>query len=134
MALEETFFVLKRPSDKNYTVYKTREEARNDGALTLDLGHFIQVVFDFLLIAFCLFLFMQFFYFKVISQPEVTFPCPGCQESCKEKATTCPHCARTPISMQEHLDQVAKEAEQLEKEEEEKQKAENEAITKFLKV
>lgn len=53
-----------------------------------------------MLLSFCLFIFMNFFYLKIIAATPVTFPCPECQEECKEKATTCAHCGLKPISIQ----------------------------------
>lgn len=48
----------------------------------------------------------------------MTFPCPDCQESCKEKAVRCAHCGLKPIDIQDYLAMKAKEKEEKEQKEE----------------
>lgn len=55
--LTEVFVVLKKG---DHSPYKTREEAKNDGAVTWNYGNFIQLWINFFIISLCLFSFMKF--------------------------------------------------------------------------
>ncbi len=71
------------------------DQAAELGVATLNYGVFIQTIIDFILIAFCIFLFV-----KAINKTKkkeapadpTTKKCPFCQSEIDIKATRCPHC------------------------------------------
>jgi large conductance mechanosensitive channel len=75
--------------------YATLEEAKKAGAPTLNYGAFLQAVFDFLIVAFVMFLLI-----KQINRlrsgkeepPPETKDCPYCITVISMKATRCPQC------------------------------------------
>jgi large conductance mechanosensitive channel len=75
--------------------YATLEEAKKAGAPTLNYGVFLQAVFDFLIVAFVMFLLV-----KQINRirsgkeepPPETKDCPFCIAVIPMKATRCPQC------------------------------------------
>ena len=75
--------------------YETLEEAKKAGAATINYGLFLQTVFDFLIVAFVMFLLV-----KQINRlrageevpPPSTKDCPYCIATIPEKATRCPQC------------------------------------------
>lgn len=81
----------------NGVQYDTIAAAQEAGAATLNYGVFIQTVIDFVLVAFCIFLFVKGINRLHRSKPEAPAApkpvCPFCLEEIKEGATRCPHCA-----------------------------------------
>ena len=74
--------------------YDTLALAQEAGAATLNYGVFLQTVFDFVLIAFSIFLFVKGINRLHADKPEAPKPdCPYCLEEIKQGATRCPHCA-----------------------------------------
>ncbi len=75
--------------------YETLEEAKKAGAATINYGLFLQTVFDFLIVAFVMFLLI-----KQINRlrageeapPPSTKDCPYCIATIPLKATRCPQC------------------------------------------
>jgi len=75
--------------------YETLEEAKKAGAATINYGVFLQTVFDFLIVAFVMFLLV-----KQINRlragkevpPPSTKDCPYCIATIPLKATRCPQC------------------------------------------
>ena len=75
--------------------YATLAEAKAAGAATLNYGLFLNAVFDFLIVAFAVFMLIrQVNRLKsdVKSPAETTKPCPFCRSTVAIKATRCPHC------------------------------------------
>lgn len=75
--------------------YATLEEAKKAGAPTLNYGVFLQAVFDFLIVAFVMFLLVKQIN-KIRSGKEAPPPetkdCPFCIAVIPLKATRCPQC------------------------------------------
>ena len=74
--------------------YATLEMAKKAGAPVIAYGSFINVVVDFLLIAFAVFLMVKTIN-KLQPKPEEPKPalkCPYCLQEVPEGATRCPHC------------------------------------------
>jgi len=75
--------------------YATLAEAKAAGAATLNYGLFLNAVFDFLIVAFAVFMLIrQVNRLKGAARPtaETTKPCPFCCSTIAIKATRCPHC------------------------------------------
>lgn len=78
--------------------YATVAEAQEAGAATLNYGMFLSTVLDFLLMAFCVFLFVKFInrmrrQKEEPAAPEAPKPvCPFCRTEIDPEATRCPHC------------------------------------------
>lgn len=76
--------------------YKTLEEAQTAGASVIAYGNFIQLVVQFLLTAFVLFMVIKGInkLHRPAPEPEVTTKkCPYCMSEIHKDATKCPHCA-----------------------------------------
>ena len=76
--------------------YKTLAEAQEAGASVLAYGNFIQMVVQFLIIAFCIFMVVKGInkLRKPAPAPEVTTKiCPYCKSAIHKDAVKCPHCA-----------------------------------------
>ena len=76
--------------------YKTLAEAQEAGASVLAYGNFIQMVVQFLIIAFCIFMVVKGInkLRKPAPAPEVTTKiCPYCKSEIHNDAVKCPHCA-----------------------------------------
>lgn len=76
--------------------YKTLAEAQAAGASVLAYGNFIQLVVQFLLTAFVLFMMIKAInkLHKPAPAPEpATKKCPYCMSEIHKDATKCPHCA-----------------------------------------
>ncbi|MGN0989068.1 MAG: large conductance mechanosensitive channel protein MscL [Eubacteriales bacterium] len=58
-SFENMFFVIKDSSETAGTIYKTLEEAKAAGATIVAYGNLIQLILDFLITAFCLFLIVK---------------------------------------------------------------------------
>jgi len=75
--------------------YATLAEAKAAGVVTLNYGLFLNAVFDFLIVAFAVFLLIRQVN-RLKSKPklpaETTKPCPFCCSSIAIKATRCPQC------------------------------------------
>ncbi len=76
-------------------VFKTLEEAQKAGAITLNVGAFINTVLTFLIVAFAVFLVVKA-YNRMKKAPEAApvteKPCPHCKMSIPLDATRCGHC------------------------------------------
>jgi large conductance mechanosensitive channel len=75
--------------------YATLSEAKAAGAATINYGVFFNTVFDFLIVAFAVFLLIrQVNLLKGEEKPPVvtTKDCPFCLTPIALKATRCPHC------------------------------------------
>lgn len=78
--------------------YKTLEEAKAAGASVIAYGNFIQLVLQFLITAFAVFLLIKGInaLHKPAPEPEpevTTKICPFCRSEIHIEATKCPHCA-----------------------------------------
>jgi len=75
--------------------YATLQEAKEAGAATINYGAFLQAVFDFLIVAFVMFLLVKQIN-RLRSGKEVPPPdtkdCPFCIAVIPSKASRCPHC------------------------------------------
>ena len=82
--------------------YETLEVARKAGAPLLTYGNFIQAVFDFLIIAFAIFLVVR--QVNKLNKPQGAPPtantkeCPECASIIPLKAKKCAHCA-SPVTL-----------------------------------
>jgi len=76
------------------TSYATLKEAKDAGPATLNYGNFLQVVVDFLIVAFVIFLMVRQLnkLKKPAEAPPPTKDCPFCASAIPLKATRCPHC------------------------------------------
>lgn len=74
--------------------YASLEAAKEAGAAVLNYGQFLQNIIDFLIIAFCIFLFVKGInkMKKPAAAPAPVHTCPYCTQPVSEKATRCPHC------------------------------------------
>ena len=75
--------------------YATLAEAKAAGAATINYGAFLNATFDFLIVAFAVFMLIrQVNQLKreEISSPVTTKDCPFCLSTIALKATRCPHC------------------------------------------
>lgn len=74
--------------------FQNLEAAQRAGAITLNYGNFIGSIFDFLVIAFCLFMFIRAIN-RLRREEEVTLTtkkCPFCFTDISIEATRCPNC------------------------------------------
>ena len=88
------FSNLMLPLDGNS--YKTLEAAKEAGASVIAYGNFIQLVVQFLLTAFVIFMVIKGInkLHKPAPAPEVTTKiCPFCKSEIHKDAVKCPHCA-----------------------------------------
>ena len=89
--MSEAFIVIKKGP---HFPYNTREEAKADGAVTWNYGNFIQLVINFICIAFCLYLVMRMS--KRVQKKRITNKttkeCPRCFGEIDIRATKCSHC------------------------------------------
>lgn len=75
--------------------YASLAEAQNAGAVTINIGLFINAVINFLILAFVIFIMVQ--QMNKLQKPEAatepsTKPCPYCFSNIPIKATRCPQC------------------------------------------
>lgn len=97
--LKNVFVVLKSGASSKEKSYNTLEEARSDGAVTENFGLFIQNFFNFVIIAFVLYLLIQFtsklkHEMDTLESKETPRlgKCPECLENVRIQARRCPHC------------------------------------------
>lgn len=89
------FIVLKHGAGDPDAHYATLAAAQQAGAVTINIGSFINVAISFLIIAFSVFLLIKGINkLKEAPQPQPanTKECPYCFSSISLKATRCPHC------------------------------------------
>ena len=79
--------------------YASLDAARTAGAATFNYGAFINTVLDFMVVAFAMFLIVQWyqtmaerFQTPVPAEPPKTRDCPHCLSQIALGATRCPHC------------------------------------------
>lgn len=76
--------------------YATLEAAKKTGAPVLAYGNFIQNVFDFVILAFVVFLMVKQVTKMMPKEPEAPKKeprvCPYCKSEIADDATRCPHC------------------------------------------
>lgn len=91
------FFVLK-DGTKNAGPYESLMEAQNAGAITFNIGNFLNTIISFIIIAFAIFILIKFIN-KLEKKtqedkpaPAPTKSCPFCYESIPLPATRCPFC------------------------------------------
>ncbi|KAJ3091875.1 hypothetical protein HDU96_002911 [Phlyctochytrium bullatum] len=75
--------------------YPTVASAAAAGALTVNWGRFIQIVFNFLVISAFVYFMVKIYsatFLRVVKQPVKTKPCQFCLEDIKPKATRCKWC------------------------------------------
>jgi len=104
-SLQDLFWIMRYSKANNDSVngvmYPTVAKAKEAGAITMNYGNFIQSIINFIMVAFCLFLFIKLlFMFKkkqAAAAPSTDWPCPKCRETVKEGAVRCPHCTAEPI-------------------------------------
>ncbi|HOJ01167.1 MAG TPA: large conductance mechanosensitive channel protein MscL [Anaerolineaceae bacterium] len=76
--------------------YKTLQEARNAGAVTINYGVFLNQVVEFLIVAVSLFIVIRQLNRLSKAKPApaepTTKPCPYCFTEIPIQATRCPHC------------------------------------------
>lgn len=85
------------PLDFQFDQYKTIDAAKAAGVGTLNYGAFLQAIFNFLIIAFCIFMLVKAMT-KLLPKKEEEpakeeRKCPFCKMSIHDEATKCPHCA-----------------------------------------
>ncbi|KAF0412165.1 mechanosensitive ion channel protein MscL [Gigaspora margarita] len=92
----ENYFILIRPGRSNRTDYSTPEEAQADGAVTENVGRFLNYVINFLLVAFVLFWIIwgynKFKSLRTKAEAEKTETCPWCLAKITLNATKCQFC------------------------------------------
>ncbi|MBQ8149103.1 MAG: large conductance mechanosensitive channel protein MscL [Clostridia bacterium] len=85
------------PLNFQFDKYKTIDAAKADGVGTLNYGAFLQAIFNFLIIAFCIFMLVKAMS-KLLPKKEEEpkkeeRKCPFCKMGIHDEATKCPHCA-----------------------------------------
>ncbi len=89
------FFVLREGTPE--APYATLQAARDAGAVTINVGTFINAVVSFLIVSFAVFLLVR--YINQLREPDEGPPppktikkCPHCVSDVPIQATRCPHC------------------------------------------
>lgn len=73
--------------------YPTLAEAKKAGVPVIAYGNFINVVIDFILIAFAVFMLIKFINrLQPKEEPAPARTCPYCKQEVADDATRCPHC------------------------------------------
>lgn len=75
--------------------FNTLAEAKKAGAAVIAYGHFINMIINFVIVAFCMFLVVKGFSSMKKPAPPAeatTRDCPYCTSPVSIKATRCPHC------------------------------------------
>ncbi|CAG8217134.1 unnamed protein product [Penicillium olsonii] len=92
--MDQKFAVLSKGPNFTEEGYNTLYQAREDGALVLAYGAFIETVVNFLGVSLTLYaaghLYMFFFHTKIIKP---TVRCPYCKQFISEMALRCRHCS-----------------------------------------
>ena len=80
--------------DVDFTSIAIHLKGEGENAITLNIGNFLQVVFNFLIVAICLFSVVKAMNKLKKPAPEGPAPrlCPYCKSEIAEDATRCPHC------------------------------------------
>ena len=80
----------------NGKTYATLQQAKDDGAATINYGLFLSGVLNFLIMSFVVFLIVR--WINKIKKPDTPAPapatkkCPYCQTDIHQQAIKCPHC------------------------------------------
>ena len=86
--------------------YATLAQAKAAGAATINYGIFLNAVFDFLIVAFAVFMLIRQVN-RLKSAPQPTTPdtrdCPYCFSAIPLRATRCPHCTSGLTNLSEQL-------------------------------
>lgn len=91
-------FVLLKAGDKAGPPYATLADANAAGAVTLNLGLFVNSIVTFIIIAFAVFLVVRAanrFKPEEAAAAPATRDCPYCRMAIPVTATRCPHCTST---------------------------------------
>ena len=82
--------------DVDFTHIAIHLKGTGENAITLNIGNFLQVVFNFIIIALCLFSVVKAMNKLKKPAPEAPKPeprlCPYCKSEIAKDATRCPHC------------------------------------------
>ncbi|CAI2170502.1 6810_t:CDS:2 [Funneliformis geosporum] len=91
----ENYFIIIKPGNTQNATYNTPAEAQKDGAVTENIGSFLNTVINFLLV--CGTLFWIFYAYSIIKESKKEEddedPCPWCQELVSKDAVKCKYCA-----------------------------------------
>ncbi|TQR40473.1 large conductance mechanosensitive channel protein MscL [Campylobacter sp. MIT 12-8780] len=94
------FFILKEGATK--APYASLEAAKAAGAVTINIGFFINTLISFIIIAFSIFLLLKIIsklkhlaHLEEEKQATTDKKCPYCCSSINLEATRCPHCTST---------------------------------------
>ncbi|KAG0256405.1 hypothetical protein BG011_004571 [Mortierella polycephala] len=91
-SLDNLFVVIKDGANST-TTYLTLEQAQNDGAVCVAYGRFIQMTFNFFIVAFVLFFAIKVF--QAFQQEEIIkskVKCKYCRQKINKNATRCQFC------------------------------------------
>ncbi|KAG0313584.1 hypothetical protein BGZ97_010073 [Linnemannia gamsii] len=91
-SLDDLFFIIKDGKNASET-YFTLEQARDDGAVCIAYGRFIQMTFNFFIVAFALFSVIRVF--QSFQQEEIIkskVKCKYCRQKISKVATRCQFC------------------------------------------
>lgn len=82
--------------DVDFTHIAIHLKGSGENAITLNIGNFLQIVFNFLIVAICLFSVVKAMN-KLkkpapVEEPPAPRLCPFCKSEIAEDATRCPHC------------------------------------------
>ncbi|GBB85680.1 hypothetical protein RclHR1_12160005 [Rhizophagus clarus] len=94
----ENYFIVLRPGRNESAIYATPEEAQADGAVTENIGSFLNTIIHFFLV--CFVLFWVFYFFNIIHEEfesqkkakDENEPCPWCKEPVPKDAVKCKSC------------------------------------------
>ncbi|TPX42477.1 hypothetical protein SeLEV6574_g05581 [Synchytrium endobioticum] len=90
----EWFFVL-RPGNSGAWIYTTLDDAKADGAITENVGRFLNSLLTFVFVAIAMMLVvrsLQALRKRLDPGAEFTIPCPACTNSVSSLACKCPSC------------------------------------------
>ena len=82
--------------DVDFTHIAIHLKGEGENAINLNIGNFLQIVFNFLIVAFCLFAVVKAM--NKLKKPAPEEPkedprlCPYCKSEIDKEATRCPHC------------------------------------------
>jgi large conductance mechanosensitive channel len=91
----ENYFIVIKPGNTENATYSTPQEAQADGAVTENVGSFINTIINFVLI--CFTLFWLFYFYSLANEgrkkkEEHEDECPWCQELVSKDAVKCKYC------------------------------------------